>query len=142
MLGYMIGFTIFTLIQAGIILACEICGNRREVGVAAPFPYAVYGALNLAAAVPDSSEAVGDGQTGVVMTMDAEPDGQVRFYRFEEFRDPLGQRAAVGVAQHDAVGAGFLGDQEGAEGIIGVRDVAVERVLCVVNYFATGTFAK
>ena len=46
-----------------------------------------------------------------------------------------GERAAVGVAEAEHVGAGVLGGFERPQGVIGVGVVAVEEVLGVVDHF-------
>ena len=46
-----------------------------------------------------------------------------------------GDRAAVGIAEAEDVGAGLMGGFQGAQGVIGVGDVAVEEMLGVVDHF-------
>ena len=46
-----------------------------------------------------------------------------------------GERAAVGIAEAEDIGAGLLGGFQRAQGVIGVGDVAVEEMLGVVDHF-------
>jgi hypothetical protein len=87
----------------------------------------------------DRSQRVRDCQFAVVVAMDADGDGQRcetldRLPR--DLGDFLGQRAAVGVAQHDQSRAGLRRGLNGSRGVFGVGLPAVEEMLGVVEHLA------
>ena len=53
----------------------------------------------------------------------------------DDFHQARGDRAAVGIAEAEDIGAGLVRGLQRAEGVIGVGDVAVEEVLGIVDDF-------
>ncbi len=111
--------------------------DRGEVGVAAALAEPVQGALDLADAGAHGGERIGDAIVGVVMDVDAEMiAGDVLDHLADDRLDLLGQRAAIGVAQHDPAGAGLVGRLGAVDGVIGIGLVAVEEMLAVEQRLA------
>ena len=79
----------------------------------------------------DRGERVGDRAPRVVVAVDAESRAGRRAHRVHDVGDLVGQHAAVGVAEHDDVGAGLGGGPQDLEGVGRVAAVAVEEVLGV-----------
>ena len=104
-----------------------------EVGVAAALAEAVQRALHLARAGVDRGERVRDRVAGVVVGVDAEPvaGDAGGDHRGGDRADLGGQRAAVGVAEHDPAGAGGERGLQAGERVVRVRLPAVEEVLGV-----------
>ena len=106
--------------------------DRGEVGIAAAFAEPVQRALDLPHAGADRGERVRHAVVGVVVNMDAKtiardvPDdlGHDPF-------DLLGQRAAIGVAQHDPARAGVIGRLGADERVSRIGLVAVEEMLAI-----------
>src|SRR5690606_24957618 len=77
--------------------------------------------------------------SGVVVCVDAEA---VTGYHLRDAPDDgadlLRQRAAIGIAQHDPAGAGFIGGPSAGERISRIRLVAVEEMLAVDHRLAPG----
>ena len=69
------------------------------------------------------------------MRVDAQNAVEALAHVGADFGQLAGQRAAVGVAQAEHVGAGFLGGFERAQREIAIVLVAVEEVLGVVDHF-------
>jgi len=115
------------------VLQSEVRGDRGQIHVAAPFADPVDGALDLDGAVPDGRQGIRDGQTGVVMGVDADPNGQERSHGVDAFGDLLRERAAVRIAETDAGGTGFLRGQQRGPCVLRIGRVAVEEVFGVVN---------
>ena len=87
----------------------------------------------------DRGERVGDGAAGVVVGVDAERDARQRFADDgERGADLRRQRAAVGVAQHQALGARVGGRAQAVERVAGVEREAVEEVLGVEQHALAG----
>ena len=80
-------------------------------------------------------ERVGDRELGVVVGVDAPREVAVdRGADIAQYPHELGrQRAAVRVAQDERAGAGVPGGAERGQRVIGIRPVAVEEVLGVVD---------
>ena len=116
-------------------LEFEVGDDRAEVGVAGPFPVAVHAALDMGSALLDGSERVGDGEVGVVVSVDADDAAEPADHLARERGDFRGDGAAIGVAQAENIRAGVLRGFERAQGEVGIRLVAVEEVLRVVDDF-------
>ena len=69
------------------------------------------------------------------MGVDADHAVEALAHLGDDLRQPPGERAAVGVAQAEHVGAGLLRGFERAQRVIRVGGVAVEEVLGVVDHF-------
>ena len=109
--------------------------QRGEVGVAAALADAVERALDLADAGADGGERIGHRLLGVVMGMDAEMIAGDDLRDLADDRlDLLGQRAAIGVAEHDPARAGIVGRLGAGERVGRVGLVAVEEVLAVEEH--------
>ena len=108
--------------------------DGAEIGVAAAFAEAVDGALHLDAAQLHRGQAVGHGQLGVVVGVDAQGSlRQMLLHRLDDLYQFGGEGAAVGVAQHQDLGpAGHRGLQ-GLEGVFRTVLEAVEEMLGVVE---------
>ena len=79
----------------------------------------------------DRGERVGDRAAGVVVAVDADPDAGRLDDVVDHVGDPVGQHAAVGVAERDHLGAGLVGRAQHLERVVAVGAVAVEEVLGV-----------
>ena len=86
-------------------------------------------------ALLDGGQRVGHREVGIVMGVDAEDAVEALAHLGADFRQAAGERAAVGVAQAQHIGAGLLGGFERAQGEIAVGVVAVEEMLGVVDHF-------
>ena len=102
-----------------------------EVGVAGALAVAVDGALHVRAARLDRDERVRDRAAGVVVRVDAERHVERERHLAHDAQHLVRQRAAVGVAEHDRVGAGLGGRPADLERVGRVGLVAVEEVLGV-----------
>ena len=121
-------------------LQLEVGDAGHQVGVAGALAVAVDRALELGGAAEHRRDGVGDRAAGVVLGVDAEllVGAEVGV---DLAGDPLhlvGQRAAVGVAHHQAVGAVGGRRLQHAEGVLGVGLVAVEEVLGVEEHAQAG----
>ena len=122
----------------GQAAAAELELQRRddgaEVGVTAALAVAVHGALHLDGALLDGGQRVGHGALAVVVGMDAERVGDGCLHRPDHLGDLPGQRAAVGVAEHQGLGAAAPRRPERLQGVGGIGPVPVEEVLGVVDH--------
>ncbi len=84
-------------------LELQVGDHRGEVAVAGPFAEPVQRALHLASAGAHRGHRVGHRAAGVVMAVDADDHvvADVAVDLADDLLDLVGQRAAVGVAQHD-----------------------------------------
>ena len=106
--------------------------DRGEIGVAAALAEPVQRALDLPRAGAHRRERIGHAVVGVVMHMDAETiAGDGLDHLGDDRLDLLGQRAAIGVAQHDPARAGLIGRFGASQRVIGIGLVAVEEMLAV-----------
>ena len=120
--------------HAELELQLEIGDDHAEVGVAAAFTVAVDRALHVSRAGADRRQGVGHAATGVVVRMNADRHRT-------ELRDDIlhgrlhlpRQRTAVGVAQHDGLGAALHRCRQGLQCVGRVEAVAVEKMLGVVD---------
>ncbi len=112
-------------------LQLEVGYHRAQVGVAAALAVAVYSPLDLAGSRPDRGQGIGHRQVGVIVGMDAQRHIGYLNSRLDGGADLIGQGAAVGVAQHQAVGAGIGSRLQDAQGVAGIGLVAVEVMLGV-----------
>ncbi len=82
-----------------------------------------------------SGKAVGNGKIAVIVRMNAQ--GRVDFlpHGAEYSVNFIGQRSAIGVAQHKAVGAAAEGAAQNADGIVGMSLVPVEKMLGIEKNF-------
>ena len=115
-------------------LELEIRDQRHQVEVAAALAVAVDRPLHLHAARPHRGERVGHREPRVVVRMDAERHRQAPAQLQDPLGHDLGQLPAVGVAEDDRVGAGFLRRVERRERVPAVEPPAVEEVLRVVHH--------
>ena len=112
-------------------LQLEVGDNAHQIGVAALIAVAVDAALHLRRALLQGGQAVGDGQVGVVVGVDAQRDRHRLSGSAHGLHQLRRDRAAVRVAEDDAVDAGGGGRLQALERIVRVREVAVEVVLGV-----------
>ena len=111
--------------------------DRGEIGVAAALAEPVQRALDLARTGAHRGERIGHAIVGIVVHMDAEMvAGDVLHHLGHDRLDLLGQRAAIGVAQHDPAGAGLVRRLGAGKRVLGVRLVAVEEMLAVEQRLA------
>ena len=111
----------------------EVGDDAGEVGVAAALAVAVHAALHVGHAGFDGGQGVGDGEIAIVVGVDADDAIETAADFGDHFDQARGDGAAVGIAEAEDIGAGFMGGLQGAEGVIGVGDVAVEEMLGVVD---------
>ncbi len=114
-----------------VVLEFESGADGKEVGVADPLAVAVGGALHMRGARVDGRQGVGDRAAGVVLGVDAEPGSRAGQDGGDDRVDPGRKHAAVGVAQHDDIGAGVPGRAYDRRRVLRVGRVAVEEVLAV-----------
>src|ERR1017187_6106712 len=120
--------------DGGVVeLELEVGDDTSEIGVAAALAVAVHAALYVSGASFDSGQGVGDGEIAIVVDVDADDAVETRADFGDDFGEARGDGAAVGVAEAEDIGAGSMGGLQGAEGVIGIGDVAVEEVLGIVN---------
>ena len=115
------------------LLELEVRDDRGEVRVAGSLPEPVQGALHVSRTGADSGHRVGDRAAGVVVAVDADRDitTDMGVHLADDLVDLVGQRAAIGVAEHDM--GRTLQDRrlERPERELRVRLVPVEEVLHV-----------
>ena len=117
-------------------LQLQVGNDRTQVGIPAAFAQTIDRPLHLRGARLHGADRVGDGHLAVVVAVDADRDaGEAFADHAGDLVDFVRETAAVGVAQHQAVGAGLGRGGERAQGIVGVGLVAVEEVLGVVHQF-------
>ena len=117
--------------DVAVQLELEVGDDGDEVGVAGALAVAVDAALHVRGAGGDGGQRVGDRAAAVVVGVDADA-GAGRLDDVEhDVRDPVGQHAAVGVAERDDLGARLGGGAQHLEGVRPVAAVAVEEVLGV-----------
>ncbi len=116
-------------------LELQVGDERHQVHVAAALAVAVDRSLHVDAPGAHRGKRVRHGESGVVVRVDPEGRGDVRAHLADPLLDDLGQFAAVGVAQHDAVGAGIGRRAHRGVGISDVEPTGVEKVLGVVDDF-------
>ena len=87
----------------------QVGDRRREVGVAGPLAVAVDAALDVGRAGPDRGERVGHRTARVVVEVHPDLALEVGHHAGHDALDVVGQGPAVGVAEHEGLGAGLLG---------------------------------
>ena len=112
-------------------LELEVGDDGDEVGVAGALAVAVDAALHVARPGGDGGQRVGHGAAAVVVGVDADAGAGGLDDVEHDVGDPVGQHAAVGVAQGDDLRAGLGGRAQHLEGVRPVGAVAVEEVLGV-----------
>ena len=117
------------------VLQREVCGGRNEVGVAAPLAEAVERALHLRGPRPHPRERVRHREFAVVMAMNPHLHLQRFAHDRNHFGDVLRHRPAVRVAQNDARRPARFGGLKRLQCVLGVRPVAVEKMLGIVEDF-------
>ena len=117
-------------------LEFEVANRRDQIAVSASLPVTVHRALHVRHAKLYGGDGVGDGQLGVVVGMDADHAAKMLAHVRHDLGQARRQRAAVGVAEHEAVRAGVKSSLERAEGKVPARLVAVEEVLGIVDHLA------
>ncbi len=121
----------------------QVGDAHHQVGVAGALAVAVDGALQLRRAAEHRGDRVGDRAARVVLGVDA--DLHTREVGYDVGHDGLhlvGQRAAVGVAQHEHARAAHRGRLEHAQRELGVGLVAVEEVLGVEEHRQPGALQE
>src|ERR1019366_7403320 len=113
----------------------EVGDDAGQVGVAAALAVAVHAALNEGSPGLDSGQGVGNGEIGMVVDVDADDTIETAADFGDDLDEPRGDGATVGIAEAENISAGGMGGLQGAEGVIGVGDVAVEEMLGVVDEF-------
>ena len=118
-------------------LELERGDDAEHVGVAAALAVAVDAGLHLRDAVLHRGQAVRDGDVGVVVAVDAERHvGEGALHDLDRLQELRRQRAAVRVAEHEAVDAVVHGGAQAGERVILVGEEAVEEVLGVEEHAA------
>ena len=107
-------------------LQAEIRDDRRKVRVPRAFAVAVDAPLDMARTLAHGLEGVGHRAATVVVEVAADLGCRVRPHVGHDPADLVRQRAAVGVAEHEHLGACLLGRGQDAEGEFRVPAVAVE----------------
>ena len=83
----------------------------------------------------DGREGIGYRYVGIVVSVDADYAVEAIADHINDFGEPGGEGAAVGVAEAEDAGSGFLCGFERAEGEVRVGDVAVEEMFGIVDDF-------
>ncbi len=111
----------------------EVGDDGGQVAVAGALAEPVDRALHVAGPAADSGQRVGYAATGVVVQMHTDDDvvTEVVDHLTDDVFHVEGQRATIGVAQHDVGGPLERGRLEHPQGELGVLLVAVEEVLGV-----------
>ena len=118
-------------------LELEVADQRNQIGIAAALAEAVERALDLARAGAHRGERIRHRLLGVVMGMDAEMvAGHGLDHVADDGLDLMGQRAAIGVAQHHPARAGLMGGLDAGQRVIRIGLVAVEEMLAVEQHLA------
>ena len=112
-------------------LELEVGDDGDQVGVAGALAVAVDRALDVRRACVDGGQGVGDRAAGVVVAVDADARAGRLEYVEDDVGDPVGQHAAVGVAECDDLGARLGRGPQHLERVRPVLAVAVEEVLGV-----------
>ena len=119
----------------------EVGHDADHVGVAAALAVAVDGGLHVAHAGGHRRQRVGHRQLGVVVRMDAPRDlrrigiGRQRVTGVDEdVQQLVGERAAVGVAEHEVPRTRLARSTQRVQGVRAVRLVAVEVVFRVIDH--------
>src|SRR5574341_1327366 len=111
----------------------QVGDNRAEIGVAAAFPVAVDGALDLHRPGPDRCESIGNGALAVVVSMDSERMADFGAHGTGDGLDLPRHRPAIRITQDDGLSAALDGGTESLQSVHGVGFVAVEEMLCIVD---------
>ena len=109
----------------------EVGDQGAQIGVSGALAVAVDTPLHLEDPGGDGGQRVGDRTSTVVVEVHPKRDRKPVGDCSDHLLGPNGQRAAVGVAQHETFGAGVRRRFENGEGEGGFVAVAVEEVLCV-----------
>ena len=113
----------------------QVGDDRGEIGVAGPLAIAVYAALDLPHSLGGGPQRRGHRAPGIVVEVDSQVSvGQRQAYLVD---DPVyldGQSPAVGVAQHQALGARLPCRTQHRQGVAGIGAIAVEEVLGVEEH--------
>src|SRR5579884_1774090 len=109
--------------------------DRAKVGVAAAFAVSVDRALHMGRPLLDGSDRVRHAQVAIVVGVDPDHAVQAPTHFSKNLHQARGDRPSVGVAQNDRIRAGGLRRFDGAQSKGGIRDVAVEEMLGVVDHF-------
>ncbi len=84
-----------------------------------------------------SDDGVGDAELAVVVGVDAEGGvGDALLHHLADLHDFGGQRAAVGIAEHEAGCPAFRRGHERGERVLGRVLVAIEKVLGIIDDLA------
>ena len=118
-----------------VALDAKIGDDRRQVGVAAALAETDVGALDVPRTVLDSRHAVRHRHTGIVVRMDADRDREQAADLADDVGDLRWESAAIGVAQHEHIGAAIDRRLQRFHGVGRVVLVAVEEMLGVIDNF-------
>ncbi len=113
----------------------EVGDHRTEVGISASFSIAVDRTLHLHRAQLHGGNGVGHRHVAIVVSVNPQGRFGLLRRRLITLADVSRQRAAVGVAQHQAVSSCFFGGLERSQGISRVGFEPVEEMLGVVDHF-------
>ena len=108
--------------------------DGAQVGVAAALAIAVDGPLDMDNPRFDGHQRVGYRHLAVIVGVDAQGRRRRLLHLDDDGSDGGGQGSAVGIAQHQHVGAGLGGSGQRPQRIVGIGPVAVEKVLGVIDH--------
>jgi hypothetical protein len=117
-------------------LQLEIRQNGAEVGVAAPLAIAIHTTLHVRCSGIHGGECIGDGDIGIVVSVNADYAGKPIPHQRDDFCNPMRQRAAIGVAEAENIRARLMCRLQGPQRKIGIGIVAIEEMLGIVDDFA------
>ena len=113
--------------------------DRNQIGVAAALAKPVQRALNLANPGAHRGQRIRDRVFGVVVAMDAELfAGDLLHHLADDLLDFMGQRSAIGVAEHDPARPRFVSRDDASERVFRIVLIAVEEMFGVEQNFRNG----
>ena len=101
-------------------LQLQIGDDGAEIGVAAALAVSVDAALHVRGAGFHGGQRVGHRHVGIVVGVDAQDAVEALAHFGEDLDQAAGERAAVGIAEAEHVGAGVLRGFERAQGESGI----------------------
>ena len=111
--------------------------DADQIAIAGAFAVAIDRALHLRCADVHRGDGIGDAEAAIVVRVNADARGQFGFGNCGDAADLRRQTTAVGIAQHDAFGAGLVGER-----VFRFVLVTVKGMFRVVNHRLAMAFEK
>ena len=126
--------------QVGNYFEAEFQLQRRDQGgqvaVADPLAVAIDRPLNLNGTGFDGDKGIGYTKAAIIVRVNSDRRSQMRNRPRGRFSQKIGQRAAIGIAQHDQVRASLMGGLDGRQRVVWILAKAVEEMLGVIEDLA------